>query len=602
MANTVLFTNPYVVNLSSYTLSDIEIRVLEKGLSFIPSINKVCTSDINKQISAINRRILLKDYFHNRVGGDKPYDPKLFQNMFIPPSLWIPPFSSISRTTIQQLNKTGKDIKELTDKHRKGNYLHFYSPHNLSLEERKTITTLKTNTSITIKSADKGGAIVIMDSDKYILEARRQLNDGKYYLPIPESIANKNRAIINNIIHKMNKEGYLNHKQCLFFTSNSSIKSRTFYLLPKIHKSINTWPFSNMPSGRPIVSCCNTELHSVGKLIDYYLQPICQQQYSYTKDTIHFISKIRNKQILPTHYLVTGDITSLYTNMDHGLIMSSIQSFFSKFPDKNRPDKYILELLHLTITGNDFVFNGQFYLQVLGMAMGNPCSPATANLFMEEFDQSALQYFIHILCYNRFLDDTFFVWPATVPQLLQFQTYLNGILPNITITFNYSLDSVDFLDVTVFKHTMDGNTTLQTKPYFKATDTHQLIEKSSYHPKHVFEGIIKSQFLRLKRLSSFQIDYMEASNILIEALRKRKYSKRMLRYYKNYIWFNHQTNNYKINNNKSSNILPLVLNYNPLGIQLSSIYKRNFKNNPAFENTAFISAYRINKNINRLLQ
>jgi len=38
--------------------------------------------------------------------------------------------------------------------------------------------------------------------------------------------------------------------------------------------------------------------------------------------------------------------------------------------------------------------------------------------------------------------------------------------------------------------------------FFKPTDTHQLLHGSSYHPKHTTKGILKSQILRFKRISS----------------------------------------------------------------------------------------------------
>ena len=54
---------------------------------------------------------------------------------------------------------------------------------------------------------------------------------------------------------------------------------------------------------------------------------------------------------------------------------------------------------------------------------------------------------------------------------------------------------------------------LQTRVFFKETDTHQLLHKNSYHPKHTTRGILKSQLLRFKRISSNHDDYNNACNI-----------------------------------------------------------------------------------------
>ena len=52
---------------------------------------------------------------------------------------------------------------------------------NLTNGEQKTPKELSMRDDIIIINADKGGAIIIMDIDKYISEAQRQLNDKNNY-------------------------------------------------------------------------------------------------------------------------------------------------------------------------------------------------------------------------------------------------------------------------------------------------------------------------------------------------------------------------------------------------------------------------------------
>ena len=49
--------------------------------------------------------------------------------------------------------------------------------YNLTKGEQKALEELSKRDDIIITNADKGGAIVVMDIDKYISEAQRQLND-----------------------------------------------------------------------------------------------------------------------------------------------------------------------------------------------------------------------------------------------------------------------------------------------------------------------------------------------------------------------------------------------------------------------------------------
>ena len=69
-----------------------------------------------------------------------------------------------------------------------------------------------------------------------------------------------------------------------------------------------------------------------------------------------------------------------------------------------------------------------------------------------------------------------------------------------------------------------NNNTLLTKVFFKPTDIHQMLHKHSFHPKHTFKGLLRSQIIRFFRLCSNEKDC-----ILFQALCKRNYSKRWMR-------------------------------------------------------------------------
>ena len=65
--------------------------------------------------------------------------------------------------------------------------------------------------------------------------------------------------------------------------------------------------------------------------------------------------------------------------------------------------------------------------------------------------------------------------------------------------------------------------------YFKPTDIHQLLDKTSFHPKHTFSGILISQITRFNRICSEPSEFEKAWSILYEALSKANYSKRWMR-------------------------------------------------------------------------
>jgi len=88
----------------------------------------------------------------------------------------------------------------------------------------------------------------------------------------------------------------------------------------------------------------------------FFLQPLANKDPSYLKDTYDFISKIRDQEVDPSWRLITADVESLYTNMHIDRIIQSVAEIFSEYPDLNRSDQGILELLELILRNNDFEF------------------------------------------------------------------------------------------------------------------------------------------------------------------------------------------------------------------------------------------------------
>jgi len=175
--------------------------------------------------------------------------------------------------------------------------------------------------------------------------------------------------------------------------------------------------------------------------------------------------------------------------------------------------------------------------------MGRKYAPSTANLYLKKFDKAAREDFhIHPLLYSRFLDDIFGVWPGTRAQLIQYQDLLNSLIPGIKVTFTIRTHIIEFLDTQIYKHyDSEGWCTLQTKAYFKPTDTHQLLHRTSFHPRHIFDSIINCQFIRFKRISPSMHYFQQACSILIEILVTRGYSLSKLLRMKRKIWHNYIT-------------------------------------------------------------
>jgi len=119
--------------------------------------------------------------------------------------------------------------------------------------------------------------------------------------------------------------------------------------------------------------------------------------------------------------------------------------------------------------------------------MGRKFAPSCANIYLRKFDHAAMTGFrIKPFLYGRFLDDIFGVWPGTLQEPSEYETFLNNLIPGIKVKFTARQHILEFLDTQVYKaHNSQGHLVLATKVYFKPTDTHQLLHKHSFHPKHI---------------------------------------------------------------------------------------------------------------------
>ena len=220
--------------------------------------------------------------------------------------------------------------------------------------------------------------------------------------------------------------------------------------------------------------------------------------------------------------LCTLDITSLYTNIPH---MEGIQSTkemlaIHKPPDTLPHNSYIIKLLELVLTNNHFAFNGEFYHQLSGTAMGTKLAPSYANLFMTQFeDKYAYTYPLQPQLWKRFIDDIFVIWPHGMNSLMKFIEHLNTVHPPIKFTSDISETRISFLDLTIYIE----QSKLHTRLYTKSTDRHMYLNYFSEHPMSLKKSIPYSQFLRLKKIHSEIQHLLEAQIHMYLFFRWRDY-------------------------------------------------------------------------------
>lgn len=576
-----------VVLAKNFKISLAQYRLLSRGLSFIPtpSLGKTQRLDFEFDIQNYHRKIKLAAYF-----GD---DNNRVIPPFVGPSDWSPDLQILPpeiRFLIRQdLESFEKYFKPSIEE------------NNLSIPERIALQELRNYKHIVIKAADKGSAVVVLSREQYIFEVERQLNDTEYYKKLDRPIFWDTVPMVAEILDKLQKKKFITAKQKKYLLGNLEPRERRFYILPKIHKSPEKWtiPFE-LPPGRPIVSDCGSETYFTAEYLDYYLNPLSVHHPSYVKDTYNFIDIVKNIKISSDFFFFSMDVEALYTNIPIKAGIDCVKQIFTEYPDPKRPDEELLKLLEINLTRNDFMFNDKFYLQIKGTAMGKKFAPAYANIFMAHWEKKALAN-----CnkkpeqYLRYLDDIWGIWSGTEAEFDEFVKILNAQDSSIRLSVETNRDSIDFLDTTVFKGTDFTETNkLEIKVYFKSTDTHALLHRGSFHPRHTFFGLVKSQLLRFNRICTKEENFLEAVKILFKALRKRGYSRTYLRRC-------FRTYQQERSREDSTKLLPLITTYSTIGTIMNRKLKRNFQDilgqAEMLPNSKIISAYRRNRNLRDLL-
>lgn len=122
------------------------------------------------------------------------------------------------------------------------------------------------------------------------------------------------------------------------------------------------------------------------------------------------------------------------------------------------------------------------------------------------------------------------IWPHHIDLFTDFISTLNQHHSSIKLKYSIDKKEINFLDTTVYFQPINAiQKKLFTRVYFKPTDTHSLLHRQSYHPKHTFKCIVKSQIIRFYRISSMRIHFDQAISTLFSTLKSRGYPRRWLR-------------------------------------------------------------------------
>ena len=236
-------------------------------------------------------------------------------------------------------------------------------------------------------------------------------------------------------------------------------KSPQIYGLPKIHKD-------NTPI-RPIVNTIGSPTYHLAKHLCYILSLLVGNTNSYIRNSTHFVNKI---SALHLDMMDSFDVKSLFT-------MVPIEDSLTIIKDRLSVDKELEErtslsvddicsLTEMCLRSTYFRFKDDFYEQKDGTAMGSPMSPVIANIFMEDFEQTAITTAdLSPKLWLRYVDDTFVLWQHGTEHLDEFLKHPNGLHHRIQFTMEKENNQkIPFLDVLVERRENKLLTDIYRKP------------------------------------------------------------------------------------------------------------------------------------------
>ena len=521
-------------------------------------------------------------------------------------SNWVPPVqqSVALESYLEEVKTELAEIELLKPKHN--------LPHN----ERKAIKDLKSNHDINIKKADKGTTTVIMSRHDKIKEGQIQLDDLDNYIPLEQPMvealyhnllcflcclretARKAKQIISELYQRNHIDSMT--KKWLLQTPNPP-RIPVFYTLTKIHKP--------KPVGRPIISGCEGPTERISSFVDSLLQPVAKVQKSYLKDTTEFINFIERTKVPDNIFLVSMDVTSLYTNIPQEEGITIVCNAYEVFHKNNPPIPTALlkEMLGLILKENSFQFNGRNYLQTHGTAMGTKMAVAFANIFMSAVETAILsQSSTKPLEWKRYIDDVFSLWDTNREEIDKFIEHANRHHATIKFTAEISDKETTFLDTCVYKgERFKKENILDVRSHFKPTETFLYTHYSSCNPPGVSKGFNKGEALRLLRTNSSKTTF-EENNFRVR-LRMGGYPRHLVDHILSEVKFTERESALQQRQKTQNKPLPFVTQYHPSVPDLKRIFMEKWhwiENQPLlreiYKEPPFIS-YRKGKSLKDIL-
>ena len=546
-----------VINYSDHILTKDQTQLLNKHISFVPMPEKINFTQLTCDFQRFERNMRWKEFFHDKDSSENDVNLECV----FPSNKSNVPNVKPSKTLSNFLYGVQSDLFTLEGKK-------VYS--NISPSEKSALNELieqQKSGKIVIQRSDKGGAITILNRADYVqsvqtehLSSKITKEDGTclpVYRQIDPVMVKVHYGIIKDSIQTAKESGIISQKLADQLLPDQPAEARA-YAMPKAHKDVPEG--KNLPPTRLVISGCGSNTENISHYVNHHSKHIPEQLDSYIQDTPHLLRMLEDKNKGPdlpdNGILVSIDVVGLYPNIPQD---EGIQAFKEVINDPKYdkglvPSSFLITLLQFVLTFNTFVFNGLYYVQEWGTAIGTKLAPTYANIFMGKLESMILKDFKGRPpeFWKRYIDDIICLFCGSEEELLTFLKHISSYHSTIKFTCEYRLKdvlvktkwkdnklcvnrfplkdirprSIDFLDCNIW---INENCKFETDLYVKSSDRVTYLKPSSCHPKHISKNIPYSLGYRLKRICSSIINFEIRLKELELNLISRGYAKKIIK-------------------------------------------------------------------------
>ena len=201
---------------------------------------------------------------------------------------------------------------------------------------------------------------------------KQLLSDNTKFKPLTSNPTKAREESLSSYLRKLRKGGIIDDAVFQKILPSGSSPG-VLYGLPKVHKT--GCPF------RPMFSSVNTYNYNLASYLVGILQPISTNQHT-VKDSFRFVDWAKSFKH-NNGIMCSFDVCSLFTNVPLDETIQICLDTLYALPDSPAiPRPVLKKLLDFATKKSHFIFDGQYYDQFDGVAMGSPLGPVLANIFM----------------------------------------------------------------------------------------------------------------------------------------------------------------------------------------------------------------------------